>query len=84
MPRSEDGSVETVLVFLDAINARDPHKIAQLVAEDDLFIDSPGQSVVGREKMRAGWRRYYAMCPDDWVTHEGVLQNKNAREPANW
>jgi len=27
--------------------------------------------------MRAGWRGYYAFCPDYWVSHEEVLQNGN-------
>jgi hypothetical protein len=25
--------------------------------------------------MRTGWRNYFVFCPDDWVTHEEVLQN---------
>jgi ketosteroid isomerase-like protein len=72
---NERGPVETVLLFLEAINTRDPDKIAELMTEGHLFIDSLGQSVGGREKMREGWRGYFAMCPDYWVTHEEVLQN---------
>jgi len=74
---NETSPLETVLLFLDAINARDLDKIAQLMTEDHVFIDSLGQAVRGREKMRAGWRRYYSMCPDYWVKHEAVLQNRN-------
>jgi ketosteroid isomerase-like protein len=70
-------SVETVLQFLDRINQRDVDKLAELMAEDHVFIDSLGQSVRGREKMRAGWRGYYAFCPDYWVSHEEIFQNGN-------
>jgi ketosteroid isomerase-like protein len=69
--------VETVLHFLDRINQRDVDKLAELMTEDHVFIDSLGQSVRGREKMRAGWRAYYAFCPDYWVSHEEILQNGN-------
>jgi ketosteroid isomerase-like protein len=68
---------ETVLHFLDRINQRDVDKLAELMTEDHIFMDSLGQSVRGRDKMRAGWEGYYAFCPDDWVSHEEILQNGN-------
>jgi ketosteroid isomerase-like protein len=68
---------ETVLHFLNLINQRDVNKLAELMTEDHLFIDSLGQSVRGREKMRAGWRSYYAFCPDYWVSHEEIFENGN-------
>lgn len=55
---------ETVLQFMDCINQRDVDKLAELMTEDHVFIDSLGNSVHGREKMRAGWRGYFALCPD--------------------
>ena len=64
---------ETVLRFLDCINRRDADKLAELMTEDHVFIDSLGQSVRGREKMRAAWKGYYAFCPDYRVSHEEVL-----------
>ena len=69
--------VETVLHFLDRINQRDVDKLAELMTEDHVFIDSLGQSVQGREKMRAGWRSYYALCPDYWVSHEEIFRHEN-------
>ncbi|PYS55422.1 MAG: hypothetical protein DMG13_04185 [Acidobacteria bacterium] len=69
--------VETVLHFLNLINQRDADKLAELMTEDHLFVDSLGQSVRGREKTRANWRGYYAFCPDYWVSHEETLQNGN-------
>src|SRR5271156_3218365 len=47
------------------------------MTEDCLFIDSVGQIIRGRETMRAGWRAYYAFCPDYWIAHEKILLDKN-------
>ena len=47
------------------------------MTEDHVFIDSLGHSVQGREKMRAGWKDYFTLCPDYWVSHEEILQSGN-------
>jgi ketosteroid isomerase-like protein len=65
--------VETVLEFINRINRRDVDGLAELMTEDHLFVDAVGQTVRGRENMRAGWRSYYAFCPDYWVTHEQIF-----------
>lgn len=70
--------IETVLSFLDRINQRDPDKLAELMTDDHVFIDSLGQAVRGREAMGNGWRSYYKMCPDYWVSHEEIFANGNA------
>lgn len=70
-------AVEIVLEFLERINKRDADKLAELMTEDHVFIDSLGHSVRGREQMRTGWRMYYAFCPDYWVSHEEIFQNGN-------
>ena len=69
--------LETVLRFMESINKHDADRLADLMTEDHVFIDSLGQSVRGREKMRAGWRSYFAFCPDYWVSHEEVLAQGN-------
>jgi len=69
--------IETVLLFLDRINRRDPDKLAELMTEDHVFIDSLGREMRGRETMRQGWRGYYAMCPDYRVSHEDIFANGN-------
>lgn len=68
---------ETVLQFMDRINQHDVDKLAELMTEDHVFIDSLGNSVRGREKTRAGWRGYFAFCPDYQVSHEEVFENGN-------
>ena len=67
------GSIEAVLEFMERINKRDADKLAELMTEDHVFVDSLGNTVQGREKMRSGWRGYFAICPDYWVTHEEIL-----------
>src|ERR1035437_8048672 len=69
--------VKTVLNFINCINQRDAGKLAELMTEDHVFIDSLGRAVRGREKMHAGWRGYYALCPDYWVSHEEILSGRN-------
>ncbi|MGB9455666.1 MAG: nuclear transport factor 2 family protein [Bryobacteraceae bacterium] len=67
--------VETVLEFIERINRRDADKLAELMTEDHVFIDSLGQTVRGRERMSIGWRGYYALCPDYWVSREKILSD---------
>jgi ketosteroid isomerase-like protein len=69
--------IETVLLFLDRINQRDPDKLAEVMSEDHVFIDSLGRRMNGRETMRQGWRAYYALCPDYWVSHEEIFDHGN-------
>jgi ketosteroid isomerase-like protein len=67
--------VEIVLQFIESINQHDADKLAELMTKEFVFIDSLGQSVRGREKMRAGWKSYFAFCPDYWVSHEEIFQH---------
>ena len=67
--------VETVLDFMERIRKHEADKLAELMTEDHVFVDSLGRQVRGRAAMRAGWRSYYAICPDYWVSHEEVFQN---------
>jgi ketosteroid isomerase-like protein len=69
--------VQTVLHFLDRINQRDADKLAELMTEDHLFIDSLGQSVCGREPMRAAWQHYFSFCPDYTVSHKEIFSSGN-------
>ena len=57
-------ATDTVLEFMERINRRDAEGLAALMTEDHVFTDSLGQTVRGREKMRAGWKGYFAFCPD--------------------
>jgi len=54
---------ETVLAFIDRINAHDLDGLASLMAEEHCFIDAHGNQVKGKEKMIAGWRGYFDWFP---------------------
>jgi ketosteroid isomerase-like protein len=68
---------QVVLDFLERINQRNVDKLAELMTADHVFVDSLGNAVSGREKMRFGWRGYYALCPDYWVSHEEIFSEGN-------
>jgi ketosteroid isomerase-like protein len=69
--------VQTVQDFMTRINLRDPGKLAELMTENHVFVDSLGNSVRGRDQMRAGWQGYFAFCPDYWVSHEEIIASGN-------
>ncbi len=68
---------DAVLHFMEYINERNADKLAELMTEDHLFIDSLGQQVRGREKTGAAWKGYFAFCPDYWVSREEIFQTGN-------
>ncbi len=50
--------------FVSAINKHDVDKIYSLMSEGHIFIDSQGNEVIGKDKMRAGWVGYFQWFPD--------------------
>ena len=58
---------DVVQRWLAAINAGDVDGLAALMAPGFVFVDALGNEVLGAEKMTAGWRAYFAMCPDYWI-----------------
>jgi uncharacterized protein (TIGR02246 family) len=67
--------IEAALAFFEAINAHDADKLAELMTEDHVFTDSLGASIHGRENMRAGWRGYFAFCPDYRVSQSAIFSD---------
>jgi uncharacterized protein (TIGR02246 family) len=61
MRESIEAAVEA---FVRAINRQDADALAELMTEEHRFVDSLGKVVEGRERMRAGWKGYFAMVPD--------------------
>jgi ketosteroid isomerase-like protein len=58
-------SAESVAqAFIEAINRHDVAALANLMSGEHRFIDSLGNVVEGRDKMRAGWTAYFRMVPD--------------------
>ena len=50
--------------FVAAINRQNVDALAALMTSDHRFIDSLGNVVEGREKMRVGWAGYFRIIPD--------------------
>jgi ketosteroid isomerase-like protein len=65
---------EVALEFVKRINAHNPDKLAELMAENHVFIDSIGARFQGREAMRENWKAYFAMFPDYHIVLTDVFQ----------
>jgi ketosteroid isomerase-like protein len=58
-----------------AINHHDVSALMALMRTDFVFVDSLGNRVEGANSMSAGWRGYFAMCPDYWVRGDCVMND---------
>src|SRR5881398_1879108 len=50
---------QTVMAFIDRINAHDVEGIMALMAPDYVFVDSAGDSFTGHDYMRKNWQTYF-------------------------
>jgi ketosteroid isomerase-like protein len=66
-------AVDVVRAFVFAINTHDIARLGELMTDHHEFVDSLGRSIRGRDAVLAGWRRYFEMCPDYWITHQGDI-----------
>jgi ketosteroid isomerase-like protein len=70
---------QLVYDFMNAINDHDVQKIYILMADDHEFIDSHGNRIIGKDKMKAGWTGYFQLFPDykieitDLFVKEGMI-----------
>jgi ketosteroid isomerase-like protein len=58
---------QTILAFVDRINAHDTEGLDVLMSDDHTFIDAHGNQVSGKDKMIPGWRGYFAWFPDYFI-----------------
>ena len=58
---------QTILAFIERINAHDVEGLGLLMSDDHTFIDAHGNQVSGKEKMIAGWRGYFEWFPDYYI-----------------
>jgi limonene-1,2-epoxide hydrolase len=63
--------------FIEAINEHNVDKICSLMTDDHTFIDSHGNEVVGKEKMRAGWIGYFQLFPDYKIEITEIFPNQD-------
>jgi ketosteroid isomerase-like protein len=91
---------EILQQWLTAINGHDLSALAALMGTDHVFVDSLGNRVSGAKSMEAGWRGYFAMCPDYWIRADhtmaegetmlvageagGTIDGEPWRTPAAW
>jgi len=76
-----DSAEVVARAFVAAINRQDVEGLAGLMTPGHRFVDSLGNAVEGREKMRAGWVGYFRMVPDFSVVVEEIYcaqKGKNA------
>ena len=59
--------------FVRAINRQDVEAMVALMAPGHRFVDSMGQVVEGREKVRACWVGYFRMVPDYSIVVEEMF-----------
>ncbi len=72
-------SPETVAhAFLRAINRQDVDALVALMSPEHRFVDSLGNVVEGREKLREGWAAYFRMVPDYAVAIEETYPSERA------
>ena len=63
---------EIFTLFVRAINHQNVEALVALMTPDHLFVDSRENRAHGVKSMEAGWRGYFAMCPDYWIRADHV------------
>jgi ketosteroid isomerase-like protein len=61
--------------FVRALNRQDVEAMTALMTPGHRFVDSLGNAVEGRDKMRAGWTGYFKMVPDYTLAIEESYAN---------
>jgi ketosteroid isomerase-like protein len=56
--------ISIALRFNEQINTRDLMGLGELMTEDHVFIDIPGEVHAGRERMLTGWFEFFTNYPD--------------------
>jgi ketosteroid isomerase-like protein len=72
-----DGA-EVFRQFATGINRHDVATLVALMTDDHVFVDSVGNRVQGTTAMEAGWRGYFAMCPDYRIQADVVMAQGDA------
>ena len=71
-------STEIFKQFVTAINSHDVKTLTSLMTADHAFVDSVGNRVHGATSMEAGWRGYFAMCPDYRIQTDDLMAKGGA------
>jgi ketosteroid isomerase-like protein len=65
--------IQVVLKFEELINSGRPEAISNFMTPDGEFIDSLGNRIQGREKLRSAWTGYFKMVPDYSISHSEIF-----------
>ena len=66
-------SLEVAIAFVEAVNAGSVDRLAALIPEGHIFIDSDGAEYQGKSRMVLSWRDYFAMVPDYKIIVKGTF-----------
>ena len=75
MNAANSNNKQTILAFIDRINAHDLGGLGELMSDDHTFIDAHGNQVSGRDKMIPGWSGYFAWFPDYYIEVTEILED---------
>src|SRR5947208_12683424 len=79
LPRGEaavmDTMKQTILKFIDRINAHDVDGIMELVSPDYEFVNSSGDHFRDRQFIRETWREQFRIHPDYKIRIERVISD---------
>jgi uncharacterized protein (TIGR02246 family) len=73
-----DAQKNTVLSFIDRINAHDVDGIVALLTDDYTFVNSSGDHFEGRQFMRDTWAAQFAEHPDFQINVQRVVADDEA------
>jgi uncharacterized protein (TIGR02246 family) len=63
-------NLDATLAFVEAINRRDPERLAALMTEDHAFVDGLGARIEGRQRVKAAFEAYFRLVPDYTIVIE--------------
>jgi len=67
---------DTILAFLERINAHDADALTSMLTEDHVFTDSLGNAMCGgRAALRDAWRAYFELVPDYRIDIDHIVQD---------
>jgi hypothetical protein len=67
--------LKIVMDFIESINRANIDSLYELMSIDHEFIDSRGNSMIGRDNMKKAWIGYFNLFPDYRIEITDSLQN---------
>lgn len=70
------GGRDTILAFIDRVNAHDADGLASMLSDDHVFTDSLGRALRGdRATLRTAWQAYFCLAPDYRIDIDRIVQD---------